>query len=102
MPCYTSSCGRVTLYLGDCLGLLASVEADAIVTDPPYGHSWAGVNSTAKGGRNWTSRRAEKIIGHDVAYDPAPILARDVPTVLWGANHYASRLPDSAAWLVWD
>lgn len=22
--------------------------------------------------------------------------------MLWGANHYASRLPDSAAWISWD
>ena len=91
----------VTLILGDCAELLP-LACDACVTDPPYGHSWSGVNSTAKGGRNWTRRRAEKIIGHDVAFDPAAILALDVPTVMWGANHYASRLPDSPAWLVWD
>lgn len=93
--------GDVLLILADCLDVLP-IACDAVMTDPPYGHSWSGVNSTAKGGRNWTRRRAEKIIGHDEPYDPAPILALDVPTVLWGANHYASRLPDSPAWLVWD
>jgi site-specific DNA-methyltransferase (adenine-specific)/modification methylase len=42
------------------------------------------------------------VIGDDRPFDPAPILALDVPTVLWGANHYADRLPASGGWLVWD
>ena len=93
----------ITLYCGDCLEILPQLEGvDAVITDPPYGHSWKGVNSVAKGGRNWTNRRAEKIIGFDQPYDPSPLIALDVSLVLWGANHYASRLPDSAAWLVWD
>ncbi len=37
--------GRVTLYLGDCREVMASMDAesvDAIVTDPPYGLSFMG------------------------------------------------------------
>ena len=36
---WTSECGTVTLYLGDCLEVLPTLEAgsvDAVVTDPPY------------------------------------------------------------------
>jgi DNA modification methylase len=25
-----------------------------------------------------------------------------VPSILWGANHYASKLPDAKGWLAWD
>ena len=38
-PDYTSPCGTVTLYRGDCLAVLPTLEAgsvDAVVTDPPY------------------------------------------------------------------
>ena len=33
-------------------------------------------------------------------FDPSPLIDR--PAILWGANHYASRLPDSKGWVFWD
>lgn len=43
-----------------------------------------------------------QIHGDDEPFDPSPILAFDVPTVLWGANHFADKLPPSSGWFVWD
>ena len=42
------------------------------------------------------------IAGDETPFDPAPILALGLPTILWGANHYADKLPASARWLIWD
>ena len=35
--CYASSCGRVTLYLGDCMDIMPTLTGvNAVITDPPY------------------------------------------------------------------
>ena len=91
----------VTLILGDS-EQMERVEADALVTDPPYGHGYKHSGSEKSGGgRNWHKRRGEAIIGFDKPFDPARWLEYQT-VILWGANHYASRLPDSPAWFVWD
>lgn len=84
----------VTIYHGDCREWMP--EADAIVADPPY-----GVNLDTTGGRPGQQLYG-RITGDDVAFDPSPLLALGLPTILWGANHFASRLPNTSGWLVWN
>lgn len=70
---------------------------DAVCCDPPYGISY--VHGAEK--RRFASAHNEKpIAGDDSPFDPAPFL--NVLCVLWGANHFASRLPGGGRWIVWD
>jgi site-specific DNA-methyltransferase (adenine-specific) len=98
---------RVTIYHGDCLDLGLSIETPAaIVTDPPYGMGWDTDGGRFSGGGK--TRRPEwsrgkdwggPVRGDNVPFDPSPWL--DFPEViLWGANHYAARLPVGTT-LVW-
>mgnify|MGYP002813257839 CR=1 FL=1 len=85
---------------GDCLAVMrdfAPGSFDAVITDPPY-----GVNYNPCGGDGAVPRRNfSRVVGDDKAFDPAPFLS--FPTVvLFGANHYADRLPASSEWIVWD
>ena len=91
--------GDATLYLGDCREILPTLpKVDCVITDPPYGIGFlhSGISYGLAPG---TSKKAP-IIGDNAPFDPAPGL--DFKTViLWGADHFAQRLPEGR-WLVWD
>lgn len=92
----------MTIYHGDCLEILPHLpKVDLVLTDPPYGiNHKCNYRERGRGGIA-LSRNYADVFGDDKPFDPRPWL--DVaPCILWGANHYASRLPDSNGWLVWD
>lgn len=84
------------------LKTLDSGSVDAVVTDPPY-----GVNAVSRGKCFGTSNAARtndyrEIVGDDEPFDPAHLVGLSQTVILWGANHYADKLPARARWLVWD
>lgn len=99
------------------VNLLTNMKtADLLFTDPPYGIDIVSRGGTvgAPGGMKSTHgesksqivkpRKYRKIAGDDRPFDPAILLRPELAEVriLWGANHYASRLPDRSHWIVWD
>jgi len=98
----------VSIIRGDCRDVLP-VDCDAVVTDPPYGISFDFSKSKnrkntlarAYGPYKTKDRNWANVSGDTQPFDPAHLLEYG-QIIMWGANHYASRLPDSAAWLVWD
>jgi site-specific DNA-methyltransferase (adenine-specific) len=87
----------ITIINADCREW--SGNADAVISDPPYGIAYtAGVPSrlNSTGNVNLGS-----IIGDDDKFDPSRWT--DFPAViLWGANHFARRLPCGGRWLAWN
>lgn len=71
----------------------------AVLADPPYGIAYQ--HGARKGGIALGMDGA-KIAGDDEPFDPSHLLALNVPTILWGGNHFADKLPASRGWLVWD
>lgn len=93
---------EIRLIQGDCLEVLPGLAGQfhAVVADPPYGMDLGAKSGI---GRSKAARALDsyRIIGDDQPFDPSPWLsARQV--VLWGANHYADRLPSARCWLIWD
>lgn len=90
--------GDCRLILGDCREILPTLGyVDAIISDPPYGISYKSPSGHGK-----TARGDYPIIhGDDQPFDPKPFLGYS-QVVLFGANHFADKLPPSAKWLVWD
>lgn len=95
----------VTIFCGDCREILPGLgRFDLLLTDPPYGMACAVDNATrftpAKGERPRMRTNHDRIVGDDAPFDPAHLLALGIPSVLWGANHFAQRLPVGSM-LVW-
>ncbi len=112
MKCYRCNCtyeeggcgcsDGITIVLGDCREILPSIEADVLVTDPPYGMGWSfdgqGSGKHAQGGRS--SRYAGMTISGDKEdFDPSYLLGFH-HIVLWGFHHFPQHLSRGTV-LVW-
>jgi site-specific DNA-methyltransferase (adenine-specific) len=93
----------VTIYHGDCRDVLPAVwfGVDLLMADPPY-----GINAVLRGKTFGTSNVCKTntyipIHGDDEPFDPAHLLGFP-KVILWGANHYADKLPAESCWLAWD
>lgn len=73
----------VTLYHGDCLEIDAWLEADVLVTDPPYGRDWRQGHIAGRGiGR----RPSDASAAHDGIANDHDTDARDQALALWGSR----------------
>lgn len=111
-PYYEDS--AVTIYHGDCREVINPSGQDCflLLSDPPYGGGLAvdfAERFKAQSGKWWkntdraTQQRHVPITGDDEPFDPAFALSiNSKAKVLWGANWYSNRLPDSGGWWIWD
>lgn len=86
----------VTLYHGDCREVTAWLDADVLVTDPPYGISWSIGNHPKRGSV------AHKGIANDAdtsARDAALDMWGDRPAAVFGA--WSAQLPAARQTLIW-
>lgn len=104
-PDWQTEDGAIRLYCGDCRDYLEELrgEVDCVVTDPPYGIGYAHGPCGKVGaysGKKARIRNEEAIAGDDSPFDPSHLLEFK-SVLLWGADHYSSKLPHGR-FLAWD
>ena len=94
---WTSDCGTVTLYCGDCLEILPTLapgSVDAVVTDPPYGIGIAEKPVRQKHEKlDWDNAPPSSRL-LEMVRSSAPV------QIMWGGNYF--DLPPTQGFLVWD
>jgi len=94
--------GDCTLYLGDCLGIMPTLDkVDAVVTDPPYGlGDWnnRGTNKDRPFDSDFT-QEWDKVI--DERHVNA-IRNMSKYQILWGGNYFLDHLPRTKQMFIWN
>ena len=99
--------GNATLYLGDCMDILPTLDmVDAVITDPPYGIDVANKNFLGKEKRKGHKAQLRDY-GHSEWDKTAPskkvidaIRNSANLQIIFGGNYF--ELPPSRCWLIWD
>ncbi|OYY06294.1 MAG: hypothetical protein B7Y72_02675 [Mehylophilales bacterium 35-46-6] len=100
--------GNATLYLGDCMDILPTLEkVDAVITDPPYGIGEDG-NRSNRPNKTDKWKNPKPICYGENKWDKTPIsdhlmqLVHDSAKwkIIFGGNYYHNK--PTTCWLVWD
>jgi len=101
-PYYHDERAGIAILLGDCREILPGLEADAVVTDPPYGIGEARKKHASRD--RFPVRRGYGAAAWDDAPPDAELMALVLGAatfaIVFGGNFH--RLPPSPCWLVWD
>ena len=111
----------VTIYHGRCEDVIPLLDLSAVgllLADPPYGlnvqkpNGSIGMSPKTAGRSAYLQRKGlvnmpaksypTRCEGDGEPFDPALLLSLGLPSILWGGNHFADRLPPSPSWLIWD
>ena len=103
--------GDATLYLGDCMDILPTLDkVDAVITDPPYGigESSKKVASRQRKANGKSAAMADQRDYGEFDWDVAPpaielinaIRSKAMWCAFFGGNYF--ELPPTSCWLVWD
>ena len=93
----------IAIYHGDCREIVPILNFRGLVcSDPPYGISHPTDYSKRGRGPMAHCTNYAPVYGDSDPFDPRWLLSVGDARILWGGNHYSSRLPDSSGWLVWD
>ena len=90
--------------------LMDGNKADMVFTDPPYGINVVKTDGQIGGDRKGVigyegkakTNTYKAVIGDDKPFDPSFLLTLSDRHIIWGANNFASKLPDNSKWIVWD
>lgn len=100
-PYWISADGRHKLFHGDSREVLTQygwLDADALVSDPPYG---IGYEASRYETQKSKTAFSGVIQGDSQEFDPHYLMGFSKPMILWGGNNFAHRLP-AGGWLCWD
>ena len=86
--------GDCTLYLGDCFAIVPTLQADAVLTDPPY-----GINIAANPVRQ-KHKKSDWDASCPTDIELQTILNAAPEQIIWGGNYFS--LPATQRFLVWD
>jgi site-specific DNA-methyltransferase (adenine-specific) len=104
---------KITITNEDNMALMARYPDnyfDLAIVDPPYGIGASSKNfirqgkqtgkSMAVSGLKYTSKDWDCEVPNKIYFDELQRVSKN--QIVWGGNYFASSLPNSSCWLIWD